>query len=110
MKAIEEILRITAQAEIKINDVADLRLGAPDADFWLVRIGDRDDLGEPRKAFSPNHIGVKVTHPEVIDPGYLFYVFQYLWRSGYWHRYARGSTRRQTIGVGDVNRLTFRQP
>jgi len=109
MKAIEELLDLTAQTGIKISDVASLRIDMVDADFWLVRVGDRDTLGEPRKAFNPSHIGIKVTHPEIIDPNYLFYVFQYLWRNGYWHQYARGTTRRQNIGVGDVNRLTFQQ-
>ncbi|MFN6053874.1 MAG: S1 RNA-binding domain-containing protein, partial [Planctomycetia bacterium] len=39
-------------------------------------------VGRPTREYSPEHIGVSVTRPDLVIPDYLFYVFEFLANQG----------------------------
>lgn len=61
-----------------IGELCEFKTDFPDADFWLVKKGNRKEIGKPVKKFSPEHIGVKVVRTDVLLPDYLYYVFMSL--------------------------------
>lgn len=77
----------------------------PDADFWLVRVHDKNTVGKPTREYNPEHIGIQIIETNALDPHFAFYLFEYLWQRGYWRRVATGGTRRQHIKVSDVQAL-----
>lgn len=65
-----------------IGDLCEFKTDFPDADFWLIKKGKKNDVGTPTKVFSPDNIGVKVIRTDLLLPSYLFYVFQHLKNEG----------------------------
>lgn len=65
-----------------IGDLCEFKTNFPDADFWLVRKGKKNEIGKPVKEFSPDYIGVKVIRTDVLLPDYLYYVFMSLQNRG----------------------------
>jgi hypothetical protein len=59
-----------------LGDTCDIKLNFPEADFWVIPTG--TDIGNSVKTFKPELIGVKVTATDILVPGYLYYVFQWL--------------------------------
>lgn len=104
---IREIVREAAEAggSSKLGDLATIKTNFPDADFWVIRKGDEKTVGKPTTEFNPEHIGIKVTATDVLDPSYLRYVFEYLVQRGYFRDAARGTLRLKNIQVSDVARI-----
>lgn len=90
---------------LRLADICEVKTKFPDADFWIVRKGTKDAVGKPTREFSPEAIGVKVKATEVIDPGYLYYWFQYLHHQGIFARIAHGTTRLQNIQTSDIRNI-----
>jgi hypothetical protein len=65
-----------------IGDLCEFKTNFPDADFWLVKKGNKDEIGTPVKTFSPENIGVKVIRTDVLVPDYLYYVFMNIQNQG----------------------------
>lgn len=65
-----------------IGDLCEFKTNFPDADFWLIKKGNKNGVGIPVKTFSPENIGVKVTRTDILVPEYLFYVFMKLKNDG----------------------------
>jgi hypothetical protein len=65
-----------------IGDLCEFKTNFPDADFWLVKKGNKDEIGTPVKTFSPENIGVKVIRTDVLLPQYLYYVFMNIQNQG----------------------------
>lgn len=91
--------------ENRLGDFVDARTNMPDADFWLVRRGSEHSVGRPTREFHPEHIGVKVTNTERLDPVYLYYVMQYLYNRGHWRQHHYGTLNLKNIRVQDVQNL-----
>lgn len=102
---ISEIIRENVEQPTRLGDLATIKTNFPDADFWVIRKGSEDKVGMPTKEFSPEHIGVKVTATDVLDPNYLRYVFQYLVQRGYFKDVARGTLRLKNIQISDVSKI-----
>lgn len=90
---------------VLLGDLVDVKMDFPDADFWLVCSGPADLLGKVTYDHNPKHIGIKVIKTEVIYPGYLFYVMEYLQIQQYWQT-KRYTTR---ITVADVKSIQLQQ-
>lgn len=87
--------------------VAEIRTNFPSADFWLVRRGSLDRLGEPTKEFNPEHIGFKV-RDEYLDrilPQFMFYWFMNMHQTGAWKQFATGALPLQHIRIEQVRSL-----
>lgn len=65
-----------------IGDLCEFKTNFPDADFWLVKKGNKDEIGTPVKTFSPENIGVKVIRTDIFLPNYLYYVFMNIQNQG----------------------------
>lgn len=65
-----------------IGDLCEFKTNFPEADFWLVKKGSRNEIGKPVKTFSPENIGVKVIRTDVLLPEYLYYVFMNIQNQG----------------------------
>lgn len=92
------------EASGKLSDVAEINTNMPDADFWIIRKGTEDRVGEPTKTFSPEHIGVKVDRASLV-PDYLYYVMMNIHNQGYWKNVSYGSLALKNIRVSDVRNI-----
>lgn len=87
---------------MKLKDIVNLSLDNPDADFWIVRQGNANQVGRPTREYSPQHIGVSVTRPDLVLTDYLFYVFEFLASNGAFAQLAQGTTGLKSISVKDL--------
>lgn len=90
---------------MKIKDVATVAVGLKDADFYLARRGTIDVVGTVFKDYSPEAIGIKVVRTDLVLPDYLYYWFEYAWRSGYWKPLTHGSLNLVNIRIHDVKNI-----
>jgi len=95
---------ITESNEPKLKHIAEVKTNFPDADYYIVRKGSRDTVGKVTNEFSPEHIGVKITHEGVL-PKYHQYAMQYAHMNGYWKPKAKGVLELQHISVDDVKNM-----
>lgn len=86
----------------RLGDFITAKTNDRDADFWIVRRSSADLVGEPKKEFDPERIGIKVVNTEALLPDYLYYVMQHLWMTGRWRSIATGTTRLVSIKTGDI--------
>ena len=96
-----------ASAQLRLADIAEIKVGREDADFFLVRRGTLETVGMPTREFNPEHIGITVTAPDLILPDYLFYAMMYLHQRGYWKPLAKGVLRLVHIRTDDVKSITL---
>ena len=96
---------ILSESKISLKDVAEIKIKFPDADFWIVRRGSSKTVGQPTTEYNPEHIGVKVTATNVLDPKYLRYMIEYLWRSGKFSAIATGTTNLVNIRAEDIKNI-----
>lgn len=92
-----------------LKDLATVKTNMQDADFWLVRKGSSKTVGKPVREFNPEHIGIKVTRTDVLDPQYLYYVFMNLHNQGYFAQRATGILEMVHIRTSDVADIKFSQ-
>ena len=92
---------------MKLSDVAQVRTDFVVADFWLVRRGSVESVGEPGREYSPYHIGIRVEQTGLILPNYLYYVFVHLHQSGQWKPLAIGSLKLVHIRTKDVKNIAL---
>ena len=92
---------------MRLKDVAQVRTDLVGADFWLVRRGELESVGEPSRSFSPYHIGVRVEDTGLILPDYLYYVFMHLHQVGQWRPLAVGSLSLVHIRTEDVRNIAL---
>ena len=93
---------------MKLKHIVDLSVNNPDADFWLIRKGSANMVGRPTREFSPEHIGVTVTRPDLVLADYLFYVFEHLANQGVFVSMAHGTTNLQNIRIKDIKNIPLR--
>ena len=88
-----------------LGSLCTIKTNFPEADFWLVRRGDRKNVGRPTKEFSPYHIGIKVTDVEKLMPQYLYDMMMHLHNQGYWLSRSMGTTALMHIRTEDVKNI-----
>jgi len=93
---------------MKLKHIADFKTNNPEADFWIIRKGSETTVGTPTREFSPEHIGVTVTRPDLVLPDYLFYVFQYFVQLGVLSSLSSGTTNLQNIKIKDVKNIPLK--
>lgn len=60
-----------------LGDLCEIKTNFPEADFWLT------NEGKPSKDFNPTFVGVRVYRTDILVPGYLYYLMEYLHTMGY---------------------------
>ena len=93
---------------MKLKHIAELTLGNPEADFWIIRRGNANQVGRPTREYSTEHIGISVTRPDLVIPNYLFYVFEFLANQGSFEQMAQGTTNLKTISVKDLKNIPLK--
>lgn len=93
---------------MKLKHIVNLTLDSPEADFWIVRRGNANQVGRPTREYSPEHIGVTVTRPDLVLADYLFYVFEFLANQGAFQELAQGTTNLKTISVKDLKNIPLK--
>jgi hypothetical protein len=101
-----------AAAEIveprRLGDICTIKVGLPDADFWVIRRGSEAEVGRPVRTYGPEHIGIKVVRPDIMLPDYLFYLIQYLHSRKVFSQMARGTLRLVSIRTEDLRDIPIR--
>ena len=92
---------------MKIKDIANVRIGAKHADFWIWRRGSEEKVGMPTEEYNPQHFGIIVVRDDIVLPKYLYYAMMNIHNQGYWHLRASGSLRLKNIKKSDVENLTI---
>jgi hypothetical protein len=95
---------------MKLGDLLDFKIGNEDADFWIAPFGNEKTVGKPSKKFDENYIGVKVKDYSVLDPGYAYYVFEYLSSSGLLAQLSdRTNTGVMRVRISDIKEIPIGQ-
>lgn len=89
----------------QLGDLVNMQLGMEDADFWVEYRGSVDTIGRPSKQYGPKKLGIKVTRTDVLDPRYLYYVFEHLFNQGKFRQFAKGATNLVNLRVDDIKRI-----
>ena len=90
---------------MRLRDVAQIKTRAPDADFWLIRRGSPAEVGRPVDRYHPEHIGIRVTARDRVEPRYLYYALMALHARGVWRAQATGTLALVHIRVQDVGAI-----
>jgi hypothetical protein len=96
---------IKVAQQMRLKSVCSVKTNFSDADFWLQRKGSKSSVGTPTKEFSPENIGIKVERTDILDPNYLFYMFQHIHSSGKFEPLSKGTLNLQHITVEDVREI-----
>lgn len=104
MDAVRQNVRriLNEAAPTRLGDIARIRVGIEDADFWVVRRGSADKVGMPVREYNPQHIGIKVERTDILLPDFLFYSLMHLHSTGAFKQVAHGTTRLVNIRIGDI--------
>jgi hypothetical protein len=100
-----DFMNIVEGMSVRLGDLISAKVGDPNADFWIIRRGGADTVGEPTREFAPERIGIRVTATDMLDSRYLYYMLEHIWRSGYFKQKATGATNLVNIRVADVLNL-----
>lgn len=92
---------------LKLSDVATIKVGLKDADFWIIRRGSRLQVGRPVRGYNPEHIGVKVNRTDILLPDYLYYALMRQHFIGAWKEKANGTLNLVNIKVSDVQNIVL---
>lgn len=92
---------------MKLNQLAIVSTHMKEADFWIVRRGSIDAVGNVTVVYNPEHYGVKVLRTDLLVPEYLFYLLDHLHNKGYYRPLATGTTELVNIRLSDVVNLNF---
>lgn len=90
-----------------IGDICIFKTNFPDADFWLQRKGSEKTVGTPTKDFYEENIGVKIMDDfrDRVDPGYLYYYFQFLHKQGVFAPIAHGTLALKNVRISDIKTI-----
>ena len=92
---------------VRLKDIAEVRTNFPEADFWLIRRGSLERLGEVSRGFDPEAIGIQVVREDLILPDFLYYYMTKVWMDGYWCGLGIRTTRLCNITTRDVKDLVL---
>lgn len=92
MKNFKSYINEDQESPSKMGHLLKVGTKMEDADFWITRRGSIDKVGHPSRDYNPEHFGVKVTRPDLLDPRYAYYMFQHLATSGHFRQFADGVT------------------
>lgn len=96
---------------MKLRDFCEIKFDIEDADFYIIAKGSENQIGKPsiQNNETKNKIGIKVINRELIDPKYLYYLFEHLFQSKFWSEngLVYGSLNLKNLRLEDVRNLKF---
>lgn len=90
---------------MRLTDVATIKTGLKQADFWIVRRGSLKTVGSVSREYNPEHIGIKVNRTDILLPDYLYYWFMAIHQAKTWEPIANGTLSLVNIKVSDVRNI-----
>lgn len=87
---------------MKLKTFLDFKVNNPKADFWIIRRGNSETVGTTTREFSPDHIGVTITRPDLVLPDFMFYYMDYLAKVGALTSVSSGSGTLRQINIKDL--------
>ncbi len=87
---------------MRLKDVATIKTGLKDADFYVELRGSDSTVGAVTKEWGPYRAGIKITKPDVVLPQFLYYAMMNLHAKGYFKRLATGMTNLVNIRISDI--------
>lgn len=97
---------------MKLSDLCEIKYNLQDADFYLITKGSEKQVGKPilQDDNIDNKIGIKVIAKDIIDPKYLFYLFDHLHQTEFWvnNGLIYGSLNLKNIRLEDVKNIKFK--
>lgn len=87
---------------MRLKDIATVKTGLKDADFYVELRGSYDTVGRVTKEWGPYRAGIKITKPDIVLPQFLYYAMMNLHAQGYFKRLANGVTNLVNITVSDI--------
>ena len=101
MKVAEPISE-SDQGQMRLKDVATIKVGLPDADFYVELRGSMDKVGSVTKEHGPYRAGIKVIRTDILLPHFLYYAMMNMHAQGYFKRLATGATNLVNIKISDI--------
>lgn len=95
---------------MRLGDLITVKVGNENADFWVIRRGSINTLGNSTHQYNPEHFGITVKRTDVLLPEYAFYMFQHLCASGYFKPKARGVLELKNILASDITNIELGEP
>jgi len=98
---------------MKLGDLCDIKYNMSEADFYIYARGSEKNLGMASKDSdnTEKKIGVKVKDEakEVLDSGYLYYLFMHLHNTQFWQTngLVYGSLQLKNLRVEDIKNLSI---
>jgi len=87
---------------MKLKTFLDFKLNNPEAGFWIIRRGNSEIVGTTTREFSPDHIGVTITRPDLVLPDFMFYYMDYLAKVGALTSVSSGNGTLRQINIKDL--------
>ena len=98
---------------MKLGDLCIVKYNMPEADFYIYARGSEKKLGAPSKDSEniEKKIGIKVKDEakEILDPGYLYYLFMHLHNTQFWQSngLVYGSLDLKNLRTEDIKNLSI---
>lgn len=91
-----------SQGFSRLKDIATIKIGLEDADFYVELRGSANTVGTVTKQYGPYRAGIKIRRSDVVLPQFLYYAMMNLHAQGYFKRLATGVTNLVNINVSDI--------
>ena len=92
----------TEGAVVRLKDLATVKTGLKDADFYVELRGSEKTVGSVTKEWGPYRAGIKVNRTDIVLPQFLYYAMMNLHAQGYFKRLASGATNLVNIRINDI--------
>lgn len=86
----------------RLKDIAVIKTGLEDADFYVELRGSANTVGTVSKQYGPYKAGIKITRTDIVLPQFLYYAMMNLHSQGYFKRLATGVTNLVNIKISDI--------
>ena len=103
MKTYNEL--ITESTQLRLKDIATIKLNCKKADFWVTRRGTPDKIGGVSKIFNKESFGIKVTRPDIMVPDFLYYAMMNIHMQGHYKNLGSGTTQLVSIKLDNIKNI-----
>lgn len=103
MKTYNEL--ITEASNLRLKDIATIKLNFKKADFWVTRRGTPDTIGAVTKIFNKESFGIKITKTDIMVPDYLYYAMMNIHMQGHYKHLGTGVTNLVSIKMDNIKNI-----
>lgn len=103
MKTYKEL--IIESTQLRLKDIATIKVGLKDADFWIKRRDSIDQVGAVTKIYNKEAFGIKVERSDIMIPDFLYYAMMNIHMQGYYKGISSGSTGLVNIKINDIKNV-----